>query len=264
MLVHRFEPRKYFLWEYAIDLNHQNRHKGTQALREFISYLKDDYDAEEITTTYIYGNEHARHIYEKAGFVETDVVDEPDCHEVNMAYYVKRHTDDKPYGFAKGHDSAMRRKDREVSDMDQILEIIRTAKILHLGLNDGGYPYVVPLHYGYEFIDGRLVFYLHGAREGHKLDLIAGDPRVGIELECDVALIDGGEIACDYGSQYASLIGWGTAEIISDEQRKVHALKLIMENQTGRQFTIEKAMTASVGVIAVTLDEFTAKAHRLK
>ncbi len=26
----------------------------------------------------------AKHVYEKVGFVETDVVDEPDCHEVNM------------------------------------------------------------------------------------------------------------------------------------------------------------------------------------
>ena len=88
VLVHRFEPRKYFLWEYAIDIRHQNRHKGTQALTEFIDYLKVHHDAVEITTTYIWGNEQAKHVYEKVGFVETDVVDEPDCHEVNMAYTV--------------------------------------------------------------------------------------------------------------------------------------------------------------------------------
>ena len=88
VLVHRFEKQKYFLWEFAIDINHQNRHKGSKALAAFIDYLKTRHDAREITTTYIYGNEHAKHVYEKAGFVETDVVDEPDCHEVNMAYYV--------------------------------------------------------------------------------------------------------------------------------------------------------------------------------
>ena len=88
VLVHRFEARKYFLWEYAIDIRHQNRHKGTKALTEFIGYMKASHAAEEITTTYIYGNDHAKHVYEKVGFVETDVVDEPDCHEVNMAYYL--------------------------------------------------------------------------------------------------------------------------------------------------------------------------------
>ncbi|MBR5742692.1 MAG: GNAT family N-acetyltransferase [Clostridia bacterium] len=85
-LVHRFEEGKYFLWEYAVDARHQNRHKGTRALTDFLAFMKTRFDAKEITTTYIYGNDHARHVYEKVGFVETDVVDEPDCHEVNMAY----------------------------------------------------------------------------------------------------------------------------------------------------------------------------------
>ena len=88
VLVHRFEVRKYFLWEFAIDICFQNQHKGTQALIEFIDYMKTRYNAKEITTTYIYGNDHAKHVYEKVGFTETDVVDEPDCHEVNMAYYL--------------------------------------------------------------------------------------------------------------------------------------------------------------------------------
>lgn len=88
VLVHRFEEGGFFLWEFGIDIRHQNRHKGTTALKEFIDYLKVRHGAKEITTTYIYGNDHAKHIYEKVGFVETDVVDEPDCHEVNMAYHI--------------------------------------------------------------------------------------------------------------------------------------------------------------------------------
>ena len=88
VLVHCFEKQKYFLWEFAIDVRHQNRHKGTRALADFIEYMKINHDAKVITTTYVYGNDHAKHVYEKAGFAETDVVDEPGCHEVNMAYYL--------------------------------------------------------------------------------------------------------------------------------------------------------------------------------
>lgn len=88
-LVHRFEKQQYFLWEYAIDVRWQNQHKGTKALAAFIDYLKTHYNAQVITTTYIYGNEQAKHVYENVGFVETDVVDEPDCHEVNMAYSIQ-------------------------------------------------------------------------------------------------------------------------------------------------------------------------------
>ena len=59
------------------------------ALREKVaSNPEKRVEQQRITTTYIYGNDHAKHIYEKVGFVETDVVDEPDCHEVNMAYFL--------------------------------------------------------------------------------------------------------------------------------------------------------------------------------
>lgn len=88
ILVNRFEEHKYFFGEYAIDISHQNKHKGTVALKKFIDLMRIRYDAKVITTTYIYGNDHAKHIYEKMGFEETDVVDEQDCHEVNMAYYI--------------------------------------------------------------------------------------------------------------------------------------------------------------------------------
>ena len=43
----------------------------------------------------------------------------------------------------------MRRKDREVTDIQEILHIVDEAKILHLGLMDEGYPYIVPMHYGH-------------------------------------------------------------------------------------------------------------------
>ena len=54
----------------------------------------------------------------------------------------------------------MRRKDREIVDITEILEIIGKADVLHLGLFDGEYPYVVPLHYGYEYIEVVFAFLL--------------------------------------------------------------------------------------------------------
>lgn len=64
----------------------------------------------------------------------------------------------------------MRRKDREITDFGKIEEIISLAGYMHLGLFDEGYPYVVPLRYGYIFDGGKLVFYVHCANEGHKLE----------------------------------------------------------------------------------------------
>ena len=72
----------------------------------------------------------------------------------------------------------MRRKDREVTNIIEILQIIEKAKVLHLALFDADYPYIVPLHYGYEYKEGILIFYMHCAKEGHKLDLIRSNPNV--------------------------------------------------------------------------------------
>lgn len=60
----------------------------------------------------------------------------------------------------------MRRKDREITDIGEILQIVDRAKILHLGLFDGEYPYIVPLHFGYAYENEMLTFFMHGARKG--------------------------------------------------------------------------------------------------
>jgi len=156
----------------------------------------------------------------------------------------------------------MRRKDREVTDSGEIRQILEKAKYLHLGLFDEGYPYIVPLHYGYEYEDGTLTFFMHGAKEGHKLDLIRNHPQVCVELECDIELISGGEVPCNYGSSFSSVIARGTAELVEDEAEKIRGLNLLMEHQTGRTFPMDGRMTASVAVIKVKADSFTAKSKK--
>ena len=84
--LYEFEKDSFFLWNYAIDTKYQNKHLGTIALKELINYLKEEYNLKVMTTTYIYGNGLAKHVYEKVGFVETDVVCEGKVHEVNMIY----------------------------------------------------------------------------------------------------------------------------------------------------------------------------------
>ncbi len=74
----------YFLWDYAVDIRHQQKGFGSAILQELCSMLKTHYDASWITTTYKYGNTVAKHLYEKVGFVETDVVNENGIHEINM------------------------------------------------------------------------------------------------------------------------------------------------------------------------------------
>ena len=79
-----FEGDGFFLWNFAIDSTYQNQHYGQRALRELLAMLKQEYHAKVVTTTYTFGNDHAKYVYETVGFWETDVVDENGIHEVNM------------------------------------------------------------------------------------------------------------------------------------------------------------------------------------
>ena len=85
-LLRRFEPGGYFLWDYAVDRRWQGRGLGARALRALIDRMIRDHGLKQMTTTYIWGNGAAKRLYERVGFAETEVVDEPGVHEVNMLY----------------------------------------------------------------------------------------------------------------------------------------------------------------------------------
>ena len=75
----------------------------------------------------------------------------------------------------------MRRRDREVTDLTEIKAIVEKNMILHLGLFDEEFPYVIPLHYGYEYREetDQFYFFTHTVRdEGIKIDLIHQNPNV--------------------------------------------------------------------------------------
>ena len=78
----------------------------------------------------------------------------------------------------------MRRSDREITDRNEILQVMERCDVCRLALNDGEYPYILPLNFGMEQAGEQIILYFHGATEGKKLDLIARDPRASFEMDC--------------------------------------------------------------------------------
>ena len=79
----------------------------------------------------------------------------------------------------------MTRREREVTEEKEILRILDEGKVLHLGLCDREIPYVLPMNYGYTYIDGRYTFYIHGAVKGYKYELIKNNSNVHIDENSD-------------------------------------------------------------------------------
>lgn len=156
----------------------------------------------------------------------------------------------------------MTRREREVTDPNEIIGILDKCKVVHIGLVDHGQPYIVPMNYGYTMENGELTLYLHGAAKGYKLDVIRANPTACFEMECDVTPFEG-EVACQYGTCYASIMGRGVAEIIEDQEEKKRALSVLMKTQTGKDFVFDDRMVSIVSVIEIHVSEYTAKRRPL-
>ncbi len=157
----------------------------------------------------------------------------------------------------------MRRSDREIKDINGLEEVIKKCKVCRVGLFDGDFPYVLPLNFGYSKTGDIFVLYFHSAVEGKKLDLIKENPHAAFEMDCAHELVSGGDDACAYSYNFASIMGNGAISIIDDVKEKELALLKIMEHMTGRSnFVFSEGDINSVAVLKIEVKGISGKLHK--
>jgi len=122
----------------------------------------------------------------------------------------------------------MRRSDREVLGLKNILSILDKCDVIRLGLCADNKPYIVPMNFAYETIGEAVYIYLHCANTGKKIDMITQNNNVCFEADCSYKTVKG-EQACDWSAEYESVIGEGCIATVIDENQKVSALNILME-----------------------------------
>lgn len=128
----------------------------------------------------------------------------------------------------------MRRKDKLITDKGWIEDVLHSGLVLQLGLSQpNGFPYVVPLSYGYD--DGSL--YLHGAASGLKCELINLNPKVCFQVHTDAELVRH-ELPAEYTMKYKSVTGFGIAHVLEDRAEKERALNILMDHFQGPHTTL--------------------------
>lgn len=152
----------------------------------------------------------------------------------------------------------MRRKDREVTDEKQLLNILEMCKVCRIAMQDDQGLYIVPLNFGYEYKNETLHLFFHSAKEGRKVNAFEKNPKVAFEMDCGHQLIEG-KIACEYGYEFQSIIGTGNIHKIKDKQEQKKGLSLLMRHMTGKEFTFEDNMLNAVFVYQLEVHEFTGK-----
>lgn len=151
----------------------------------------------------------------------------------------------------------MRRKDREVTDRNEMIRIIKDCDVCRLALNNDGYPYILPLNFGLIENGDVLELYFHGASEGTKYDIIAKDNRASFEMDCKHELqSDESRGYCTM--MYESVIGQGKVYILEDEDKK-KALDLIVDQYHPEGFAYNPAAMARTTVFKLVIDSMTGK-----
>lgn len=157
----------------------------------------------------------------------------------------------------------MRRADREIKSRDKIIEILDICKTASIAMIDKNVPYVLPMSYGYEFIEDSLVLYFHCAMEGRKIDIIKENNVVCFDIFSEGKLVIS-EVPCNSGYYFSSIIGNGEAEFVEDSVEKCHSLGKIFEHQTGRKVNFTEKQASKVCVFKIISTDYTGKQKRIR
>jgi len=114
---------------------------------------------------------------------------------------------------------------RGVFDRETIYSILDAGFVCHVGFAVDGKPFVIPT--GYARIGDR--FCIHGSAASRMMRELSG----GIDVCVTVTLIDGlvlARSAFHHSMNYRSVVVFGTAELLTDDDEKMEALRALTEH----------------------------------
>ncbi|MFH0768954.1 MAG: pyridoxamine 5'-phosphate oxidase family protein [Chloroflexota bacterium] len=149
----------------------------------------------------------------------------------------------------------MRRKDKEITDLEEIERIMKEAKVCHLGLIDDDEPYVVPVNFGYM----KNHIYFHSALEGRKVSIIKKNNRVCFNIVSDIEVIDVPNSCEARVVKYKSVTGVGVANIVEDDEEKILGLKRIMQQNLLHEYDFPLERLDSTLVLRIDIHDVKGK-----
>lgn len=150
----------------------------------------------------------------------------------------------------------MRLRKREVTESEEVFGILARCTTARIGITGDRYPYIVPVSFGMEVVDGKANIYFHCGRKGMKVEMIKANPNVCVEADIyySYELLQRG-----IDTRYESIIGYGKCEEVFDDE-KLHGLELLCEHCGYAGHPVDVCLGLPItSVYRVTLDEITGK-----
>ena len=151
----------------------------------------------------------------------------------------------------------MRKAEREITSFEEILAVLSRCDTIRIGISDATAPYIVPLSFGYEVLDGKIAIYFHGAKGGRKAKLLRSLPRVCMEADICHGFVDNGR-----GGYTCDVIGYGTVELLEGAEAD-NGIRLLLEHCGITAEACPAEAMAITAVNRVILDELSGKRRNL-
>lgn len=167
-----------------------------------------------------------------------------------------------PRNYADLPRTHLRRSDREVTDETWIKELLQRAPIGVLATTYEGQPFLNSNLFVYH--EAEQVIYMHTARVGRTRANLDHEERVCFSVFEMGRLLPAG-IAFDFSLEYASVVIFGTATRISDQQQAIDALHLLTEKyaphlQKGRDYRgVLPEELSRTSVYRIVIEEWSGK-----
>lgn len=150
----------------------------------------------------------------------------------------------------------MRRDSRQISKEEIEAILVKGEYGTLATICENGYPYSTPLSYIYN----NNAIYFHCATKGQKLINIENNSKVCFSIVGDTEVLPD-----KFSTKYESVILFGEAKKVDDEEKEIALIKLIEKYSTGfleqGKMYISKAKDTTT-VIKIEIDHITGKAIR--
>lgn len=112
------------------------------------------------------------------------------------------------------------RRFKQQMDENSVIEILEKGAYGVLSVIDNkGYPYAVPVNYVYT--ENKI--YFHCATQGHKLTALKSNDKVTFNIVAHEMVVPS-----ELSTQYKSVIVFGIGKIVSDNEEKISALRMLV------------------------------------
>jgi nitroimidazol reductase NimA-like FMN-containing flavoprotein (pyridoxamine 5'-phosphate oxidase superfamily) len=142
----------------------------------------------------------------------------------------------------------LRRSERALSE-EEIAALLARARCLRVAsVGADGWPYCLPLLY--VTIDNCI--FVHGtAARGHFRDNVEHSQKVCIEIDEPGDVFPYGRFECDTSISYSSLIGFGRARVVADDETKRRFCNALMAKYADPSWQRPKGVYPRLDAIAV-------------